>query len=80
MLPRWPALWLCASLSIPAVAAAGGTYEPVAIGSDNLAFMTDDNGNKYLYTTFTEEQLNAAPAYDESTYAETRDEQRLMVQ
>jgi sporulation protein YlmC with PRC-barrel domain len=52
----------------------------VAIGSDNLSFMVDDDGNKYLYTSFSKEQLDAAPAYDESTYAEKRDEQRLMVQ
>ena len=32
----------------------------VAVGSDNLAFMTDKDGNKYLYTTFTKEQLEAA--------------------
>ena len=29
----------------------------VAVGMDNLAFMTDKDGNKYLYTTFTKEQL-----------------------
>ncbi len=51
----------------------------VAVGSDNLAFMTDKDGNKYLYTNFTKEQLDAAAAYDESTYAEKRDEQRLMM-
>ncbi len=52
----------------------------VAIGSDKLSFMTDANGNKYLYTTFTKEQLDAAPAYDEGTYAGKRDEQRLIMQ
>lgn len=52
----------------------------VAIGADNLSFMTDADGNKYLYTTFTKEQLEAQPAYDESTYAQQRDQQRLMVQ
>ena len=51
----------------------------VAVGSDNLAFMTDKDGNKYLYTTFTKEQLDAAAAYDEKTYAEKRDDQRLMM-
>jgi len=50
----------------------------VAIGSDNLAFMTDNDGNKYLYTTFTKEQLDAAAAYDKATYAEKRDAQRVM--
>ncbi len=52
----------------------------VAIGSDNLAFMTDADGNKYLYTTFTKEQLEAAATYDKSTFTEKRDDQRLMVQ
>jgi len=51
----------------------------VAVGMDNLAFMTDDSGNKYLYTNFTKDQLNAAPAYDKSTWAEKRDEQRLVI-
>jgi sporulation protein YlmC with PRC-barrel domain len=51
----------------------------VALGSDNLAFMTDAQGNKYLYTNFTKEQLNAAAAYDEKTYTEKRDDQRLMM-
>ena len=51
----------------------------VALGSDNLAFMTDADGNKYLYTNFTKEQLDAAAAYDESSYAEKRDDQRLMM-
>ena len=51
----------------------------VALGSDNLAFMTDADGNKYLYTNFTKEQLDAAAAYDVSSYAEKRDDQRLMM-
>jgi sporulation protein YlmC with PRC-barrel domain len=51
----------------------------VAVGSDNLAFMTDKDGNKYLYTSFTKEQLDAAAAYDEGTYAQKRDDQRLML-
>lgn len=51
----------------------------VAVGMDNLAFMTDDKGNKYLYTNFTKDQLNAAAAYDKSTWAEKRDEQRLVI-
>lgn len=51
----------------------------VAIGMDNLAFMTDKDGNKYLYTTFSKEQLDAAAAYDKSTWAEKRDDQRIIV-
>ena len=51
----------------------------VAVGTDNLAFMTDKDGNKYLYTNFTKEQLDAAAAYDKSTYSEKRDDQRLIM-
>jgi sporulation protein YlmC with PRC-barrel domain len=54
--------------------------KPVAIGFDKLAFMTDKDGNKYLYTKFTKEQLEAQPAYDKGTYTEKRDDQRLIVQ
>ena len=52
----------------------------VAVGFDKLAFMTDKDGHKYLYTAFTKEQLDAQPAYDASTWADKRDEQRLIVQ
>jgi len=52
----------------------------VAVGFDKLAFMADKDGNKYLYTTLTKEQLDAQPAYDKSTWAEKRDEQRMMIQ
>jgi len=51
--------------------------KPVAVGMDNLAFMADKDGNQYLYTTFTKEQLEAHPAYDAATFAEKRDEQVL---
>jgi len=52
----------------------------VAVGMDKLAFMTDKDGNKYLYTTFTKEQLEAQAAYDKATWADKRDEQMLRVQ
>ena len=52
----------------------------VAVGMDNLKFMTDKDGNKYLYTTFTKEQLEAQTAYDKGSYAEQRDQQRMIVQ
>ncbi|MDS1136612.1 PRC-barrel domain-containing protein [Nitratireductor indicus] len=52
----------------------------VAIGMDNLAFMTDGNGSLYLYTDFSKEALESQPAYDEGTYAEKRDEMRMQVQ
>ncbi|TGQ67488.1 PRC-barrel domain containing protein [Mesorhizobium sp. M00.F.Ca.ET.186.01.1.1] len=51
----------------------------VAVGMDNLKFMTDKDGKKYLYTTFTKEQLEAQPAYDKGSYAEKRDEQRMIL-
>ncbi len=51
----------------------------VAVGMDNLKIMTDKDGNKYLYTTFTKEQLEAQAAYDKGSYAEKRDEQRLIL-
>lgn len=52
----------------------------VAVGMDKLSFMTDKDGSKYLYTSLTKEQLEAQPAYDKSTWADKRDEQRLIVQ
>src|SRR5690606_21207359 len=51
----------------------------VAVGGDNLAFMQDTSGKKYLYTTFTKEQLDAAAAYDKATYGEKRNDQRIIV-
>ena len=51
----------------------------VAVGMDNLSFMSDADGENYLYTQFTQEQLEAQPEYDESTFAENRDEQLLIV-
>ncbi len=52
----------------------------VAVGMDKLSFMQDGNSNRYLYTTFTKEQLEAQPAYDAGTYGTQRDQQRLIVQ
>ena len=51
--------------------------KPVAVSMDNLAFMADKDGKHYLYTTFTKDQLTAAPAYDAATFAEKRNEQIL---
>lgn len=51
----------------------------VAVGMDNLKFMTDKDGKKYLYTTFTKEQLEAQAAYDKGSYAEKRDQQRMIL-
>lgn len=52
----------------------------VAIGTDDLAFMTDEDGDLYLFTHFSQEQLEAAPEYDEAAYAEQRDEMRLQAE
>ncbi|MCR4267065.1 PRC-barrel domain-containing protein [Nitratireductor sp. ZSWI3] len=52
----------------------------VAIGMDNLAFMTDGEGSLYLYTNFSKEELEQQPAYDEATYSENRDEMRMQVE
>ncbi|MGT2464707.1 PRC-barrel domain-containing protein [Mesorhizobium sp.] len=51
----------------------------VAVGMDKLKFMTDKNGKKYLYTNFTKEQLQAQTAYDKSSYAANRDQQRMLL-
>ena len=51
----------------------------VAIGMDNLKFMADKGGKKYLYTNFTKEQLEAQVAYDKGSYAEKRDQQRMIL-
>lgn len=50
----------------------------VAVGMDNLAFMADADGNNYLYTQFTREQLEAQPEYDASSFADNRDNQLLI--
>ncbi|MER9227028.1 PRC-barrel domain-containing protein [Mesorhizobium sp. M0664] len=51
----------------------------VAVGMENLKFMSDKNGNKYLYTNFTKDQLDAQMAYDKGTYAQNRDKQRMIL-
>lgn len=51
----------------------------VAVGMDNLSFLSDADGDNYLYTQFTKEQLEAQPEYDESTFADNRNEQLLIV-
>ena len=51
--------------------------KPVAVAMDNLNFMRDGNGTLYLYTQFTEDQLENAPEYNSDTYAENRDTMRI---
>ena len=52
--------------------------KPVAVSMENLAFMADEDGDMYLYTGFTQEQLEAQAEYDESTFADARDNQLLV--
>lgn len=49
----------------------------VAVGMDNVEFMRDSAGSVHLYTQFTEDQLENAPEYDETTYVDNRDTMRL---
>lgn len=51
--------------------------KPVAVGMDNLNFMRDQDGTLYLYTQFTQDQLENAPEYNQDTYAENRDSMRI---
>lgn len=50
----------------------------VALDLDNLAFMSDGD-DMYLYTSLTKDQLEAQPEYDESTFAESRDQQLMIL-
>jgi sporulation protein YlmC with PRC-barrel domain len=52
----------------------------VAVAMDNLKIMADKDGNKYLYTSLTKDQLEKQAAYDKGSYGEKRDAQRLIVQ
>ncbi len=56
-----------------------GTRE-VALGLDEVQFMRDENNNWFIYTQYTRDQIEAAPEYDEATYAEHRDQQRIGIQ
>lgn len=51
----------------------------VALGMDNLQFMSDEDGDLYLYTSLTKEQVEAQAEYDEAGYAENRDTMRMNV-
>lgn len=51
----------------------------VALGMDNLRFMTDENGKLYLYTSLTKDALEAQPAYEKGSYADNRDKMRMNV-
>lgn len=49
----------------------------VALGVDNLQFLVDEFGGWYVYTPFTQEQLEQQPEYNADSYSEDRDNQRL---
>ncbi len=51
----------------------------VAVSMENLSFLADEDGDNYLYTSFTKEQLEAAAEYDKGTFAEKRDDQMIVM-
>ncbi|WP_333474500.1 PRC-barrel domain-containing protein [Mesorhizobium qingshengii] len=51
----------------------------VAVGLEKLKFLSDKDGNRYLYTNLTKAQLESQTAYDKGTYAQNRDKQRIIV-
>jgi sporulation protein YlmC with PRC-barrel domain len=51
----------------------------VALDFDNLAFMRDPEGRMHLYTPLTKEQLEAQPEYDKATFADSRDQQLIII-
>lgn len=57
----------------------GMDEKPVAVGLEKLKFLSDKDGNWYLYTNFTKAQLEAQTAFDKGTYAQNRDKQRIVV-
>jgi len=48
--------------------------KPVAVSFDAIDFRADENGTLYVYTKFTEEQLESANEYDEEAYKQNRDQ------
>lgn len=49
----------------------------VALGMEDLEVMGDGEGNWYVYTPYTQQQLEGSPEYDQASWAEQRDQQRL---
>lgn len=47
--------------------------KPVAVSFDSLEIMTDEDGAMYAYSSFTEDQLEAATAFDAETYEANRE-------
>jgi sporulation protein YlmC with PRC-barrel domain len=53
--------------------------KPVAVGFENLNFLADPSNNRSLSLPITRDQMDAAPAFDENTYAADRTTQRVVV-
>jgi len=51
--------------------------KPVAVAFEDLEFRADENGTLYVYTQFTEEQLESAAEYNEEEYKQGRDQMRV---
>jgi hypothetical protein len=51
--------------------------KPVAVAFEDLEFRADENGTLYVYTQFTEEQLESAAEYNEEEYKQSRDQMRV---
>jgi len=51
--------------------------KPVALAFDDLQFRRDGNGKLYVYSKFTQQQLESAPQYDKNTYEAQRDQMRV---
>jgi len=49
----------------------------VALAFDDLQYRRDDRNNFYVYSKFSKEQLEKAPAYDKNAYEAQRDAMRL---
>jgi sporulation protein YlmC with PRC-barrel domain len=51
--------------------------KPVAIGFESLDIRKDANGNLFVFTHFTKDELQSAPTYDKDQYAAQRGIMRL---
>jgi sporulation protein YlmC with PRC-barrel domain len=53
--------------------------KPVAVAYEDLNFLADPSNNRSLSLPITRDQMDAAPAFDENTYAADRTTQRVVV-
>lgn len=51
--------------------------KPVAVAFEDLEFRADEGGTLYVYTQFTEDQLESAAEYNEDEYMQSRDQMRV---